>query len=94
MASPRRGEAALLRTRGGGDTDDATGDGKGKGNGNGGDLAPTAVPRFAVTFLRSEELRDGETLFLSGDCDALGNLDPARAIPMQRAGGKRWTVEV
>jgi hypothetical protein len=96
MVSPLRGETAPLCIRGGSAADTAADDGNGNGNGhdNGGELAPSAVPRLAVTFLRSESLGDGEALYISGDCDALGNLDPARAVPMKRAGGKRWTVEV
>jgi hypothetical protein len=53
-----------------------------------------ATSTYDVTFLRNEHLHDGESLFLTGDCDALGNFQPERAIPMQCTGGVRWTCEV
>ena len=35
-----------------------------------------------------------QVLYLSGDCDSLGNSDPAKAVPMSRVNGCRWVATV
>jgi 4-alpha-glucanotransferase len=36
----------------------------------------------------------GQSLFLSGNCEALGNNDPAAALPMQYLTDEFWTVSI
>lgn len=63
-----------------------------------GSAAPEAADAYSVTFKRKVALAEGEALYVVGDCAALGDMVPEKAIAMKpdkaAAGPRVWSATV